>query len=303
MCFDARDEKFVHRDPDGRRFVRVCDIWGARALEVVDEVERSFKPAFRRCFEILRTYPVSIVEVRDKDLAAVCMIFQRINQGGKRLDRFDLISAMTFTADFDLRERFRKDLVDKLRQKSFGDISPAIVTQLMALLKKGACTEKAEFSLSAEEIQSVLLAADTLRKCIGVKIQSICLMRPSLRFSVIFSRVHRGGPSMSPNWPGFNGGFGGRPSVSTMVLVGRPKWQRIKSYLISFRTTGSALGTGGPCPQCSGKRARLTRLTRGARTAQQRHRPRPTGNPSPLLPCSPAPHHSCVPTHPGCAPP
>jgi len=177
ICFDVKEEKFTHREADGKRFIRVCDIWGDRALEVVEEIDKPFRPAFRRCFEILRTYPVSIVEVSNQDLPAVCKIFQRINQSGKRLDRFDLISAMTFSPDFDLREKFKQDVLIKLEQKSFGEISPAIITQLMALLKKGACTENAEYSLSTEDIKeiwkqsvdAVLLAADTLRKSVGVQ--------------------------------------------------------------------------------------------------------------------------------------
>jgi hypothetical protein len=52
-------------------------------------------------------YPISVVEVKNKDLSAACKIFQRISQSGKRLDRFDLISAMTFDPDFDLREKFK----------------------------------------------------------------------------------------------------------------------------------------------------------------------------------------------------
>lgn len=177
ICFDVKEEKFTHREPDDKRFIRVCDIWGDRALEVVEEIDKPFRPVFRRCFEILRTYPVSIVEVSNQDLPAVCKIFQRINQSGKRLDRFDLISAMTFSPDFDLREKFKQDVLVKLEQKSFGEISPAIITQLMALLRKGACTENAEYSLSTEDIKeiwkqsvdAVLLAADTLRKSVGVQ--------------------------------------------------------------------------------------------------------------------------------------
>lgn len=177
VCFDAKEEKFTHREPDNKRFIRVCDIWGERALSVLGKVSDVFKPAFEHCWQILRTYPVPIVEVSDKDLPAVCNIFQRINQSGKRLDRFDLISAMTFSPDFDLRQKFKEDIISKLEQRSFGPISPAIVTQLMALIKRGSCTQKDEFSLSAEDItalwksavESVLLAADTLRKSVGVQ--------------------------------------------------------------------------------------------------------------------------------------
>jgi hypothetical protein len=177
VCFDAKDQKFTYREPDNKRFVSIHDIWGRRALEIVEELEKEYKPAYRHCFEVLRTYPVSIVVVADKDLPAVCKIFQRINQSGKRLDRFDLISSMTFSTDFDLREKYRQDILAPLKQNAFGEVPPAIVTQLMALLKKGACTERAEYSLTAEEIKElwqsvidgILLAADTLRKNFGVK--------------------------------------------------------------------------------------------------------------------------------------
>ena len=38
---------------------------------------------------------------------------------------------MTFTSEFDLRERFKKDIVARLGDKLFGGISAAIVTQLL----------------------------------------------------------------------------------------------------------------------------------------------------------------------------
>ncbi len=178
MCFDLREETFAHRSsgPDNRRYVSVCDIWGAKAVSLMRNVDQEYLPAFERIFETLKTYPISIVEVRDKELPEVCKIFQRINQSGKRLDRFDLISAMTFTKTFDLREKMRADIQDVLKVRGFGTISPIIVTQLMALLKLGTCTERNEFDLSTEDItrmwhtvvDSVLLAVDTLRKALGV---------------------------------------------------------------------------------------------------------------------------------------
>lgn len=177
ICFDVNEEKFTHREPDGTRYISLHDIWQSNLLRIAKRVPEAHQEALGRCYEILRTYPVSIVQVGDKDLPAVCKIFQRINQGGKRLDRFDLIAAMTYSPDFDLRQKFREDVLEKLEQKAFGKISPAIATQLMALVMKGACTEKAEFSLLAVEIQaiwrstvaSILLAADTLRSCVGVQ--------------------------------------------------------------------------------------------------------------------------------------
>jgi hypothetical protein len=177
ICFDLAEEKFLYTEPNDRRFIRVADMWGENALKIGRRIEDRFGPAFDRCYEVLRTYPISIVEVRDQDLPAVCGIFQRINQSGKRLGRFDLISAMTLRPDFDLREKFRNDILARLNERSFGEIAPTAVTQLMALVKKGSCAERVEFSLTADDVaemwpkivRSILLAADTLRQCVGVQ--------------------------------------------------------------------------------------------------------------------------------------
>lgn len=178
ICFDVKNEKFTFREPENRQYIAVCDIWRENLLKISKRVEEKHHNSLERCRDTLATYPISVVEVRGSviDLPAACKIFQRINQSGKRLDRFDLISAMTFNPEFDLREKFKQDISAKLKQKAFGEISPTVVTQLMALVKKGACTEGVEYSLTSDEIismwgeivESIMLAADTLRKNVGV---------------------------------------------------------------------------------------------------------------------------------------
>lgn len=44
-------------------------------------------------------------------------IFQRINQSEKRSDSFDLISAVSFSTEFDLPVKFKKDINKKLKMK------------------------------------------------------------------------------------------------------------------------------------------------------------------------------------------
>lgn len=176
VCFDVQEEAFRDHRPDGKRYIALCDIWGPDALDLFEHVDAAHRPALKRCWKVLQTYPISIVEVRDQDLPAARRIFQRINQGGQRLERFDLISTTTFTPEFDLRERLKRDILAPLEEARFGAIEPSIVTQLLALLVHGQCTERYEFMLTADDIQghwasvvdAVLLAADTLRKNVGV---------------------------------------------------------------------------------------------------------------------------------------
>lgn len=176
ICLDLKGKKFVEREADNERYVSVSTIWGSEAMMLLTNLDPELQPAMMQCWQTFRTYPLSLVEVRDKDLPAVCRIFQRINQGGKRLDRFDLIAATTFTPDFNLRERFEKDITHRLVQDRFGKIKPFAVTQLLALMKSGQCTDFHQFSLTADDIQkfwqpatqAVLLAAATLRDNFGV---------------------------------------------------------------------------------------------------------------------------------------
>lgn len=127
VCFDAENSNFAHREPNSRRYFSVSEIWG-NGVPLIMNAPQEYALSLQRCWTALQNYPVSIVEVKDKDLEAVSKIFRRINQGGKRLDRFDLISAIAFTEDFDLRERIKTDLISKLEEADFGAIAPTIVT-------------------------------------------------------------------------------------------------------------------------------------------------------------------------------
>lgn len=178
ICFDLVDERFVSRKVESRvRYIPVCEVWSGNVLEISRKLEK--EEHFKRLDKLysgLRNYPISLVEVKNKDLIDVCGIFQRINQSGKRLDRFDLITATTFTEGFDLRERFQEDLIAPLKDASFGEVAPTSATQLLALVTKGGCTESNEFDLKTEDVQEAwpkcakafLLAADLLRKNMGV---------------------------------------------------------------------------------------------------------------------------------------
>ncbi len=176
IVFDLQEEVFRHRTPDGRRYVAVCDIWGPNSMGILRSLPAEYSGPYERCWQALQTYPIPVVEVREQELDAVCRIFQRINQGGQRLDRFDLVAAMTFTPDFDLRDRFKQDVLGPLERSAFGAIDPSIVTQLLALLVSGQCTQRYEYSLKSDHIKghweavvdAVLLTADTLRKDMGV---------------------------------------------------------------------------------------------------------------------------------------
>ena len=59
------------------------------------------------CQQVFSDYPISIIKTLKMELDEVVTIFERINQGGKRLSLFDLVHASAWSPDFDLREKIK----------------------------------------------------------------------------------------------------------------------------------------------------------------------------------------------------
>jgi hypothetical protein len=94
--FDARDWEYgfedywrLHGDPDKRLFYR-------RFADVVLE-------AFRR-------YQIPVIELgRNTSREAVCLVFEKVNTGGKKLDAFELLTAIFASDEHELRKDWYGD--------------------------------------------------------------------------------------------------------------------------------------------------------------------------------------------------
>lgn len=178
---ENQDEKFeksifVTRAPDNRRYISVQDMVGDKNLEIVTDLPEQWRSTFIKAGNRFKTYPFSVVWVQDQPLGEVVEIFQRINQGGKRLSRYDLVCANVWKPGFDFRNEVAA-INNKLKQQGFGAIDGTIFSQTFALILKGKCTTAAELELVTEEIQaawdkviqSLLLAIDFAEGSLGVK--------------------------------------------------------------------------------------------------------------------------------------
>lgn len=175
ICFDLDERKFVSSKPNGEQLIPLSDILAEDKHLTYDNLNTARKKSFDECWQKFLYYPFSVVDVRDKELNEVCDIFERINQGGKRLSLFDLVVAGTWSEDFDLRKKVN-EFNAKLANKGFGKIDPESYTQLLALALKGPCTRSAQLQIENhqaksawEEItQSLELAIDFLQSNLGV---------------------------------------------------------------------------------------------------------------------------------------
>ena len=128
------------------------------------------------CKNIFDNYPVSIISSKNMDLADVVTIFERINQGGKRLSLFDLVHASVWSTDFDLREKIEEFNKEKGIQ-IFGKIDNEIFTQSLALNTSRDCVKRHQLALKNEECKTawprttecIRLAIDFMKSQLGVQ--------------------------------------------------------------------------------------------------------------------------------------
>lgn len=81
-----------------------------QAIEI-DSVQAKFKEAV-----------VPTQEIVTDDRAKVAIVFERVNRLGVELDVFQLLTAWTWSEDFDLKQRFA-DLTEELRPHGFSDVA------------------------------------------------------------------------------------------------------------------------------------------------------------------------------------
>jgi len=180
--FDQNNEEgfdealFVSRTPDDHRYVSVHDLIGDGHLHIYNGIPDEWKPSFDKAYRLFHRYPFSVVWIQEQTLSDAIEIFQRINQAGQRLSRYDLICANVWRDDFDLRKRIEL-LNRKFGRTGFGRLHETVYTQTFSLILKDRCTTVAELSLETDEIvgawdrvvRSLELAVDFVIHNLGVK--------------------------------------------------------------------------------------------------------------------------------------
>jgi hypothetical protein len=157
------------------RYVTFSDILSSN-LDVYDCLSQDAKVAFSTANRRFTNYPFSVVWVRDQPLAEVVEIFQRINQGGKRLSSYDLVCANLWTEDFNFRNKVTA-LSSQLIEKDFEKVDEQIIPQAISLILRGTTKQSIQLRLKTEEVdsiwnrlvQAVFRSIDFARTNMGVK--------------------------------------------------------------------------------------------------------------------------------------
>ena len=162
---------------ESERYIPLHKVLSQDNMQILLKLTPERQKVFMECHRIFTTYPLSVVTVYNVELNNASVIFERINQGGKKLSLFDLIVASTWGEDFDLKDKYN-DLKGEISTNGFGDIPPEVVTHAISLILKGFCNKIYQLQLKKEEIrenwdsiaESIKLAVSHLSSNLGVRI-------------------------------------------------------------------------------------------------------------------------------------
>lgn len=199
---DHQESQFVALDPSdadaGRYFpVRTFfDVAGYRAAtasldagraELVDSVQAIFKEAV-----------VPTQEIVTEDRAKVAIVFERVNRLGVKLDVFQLLTAWTWSEDFDLQTKF-SELSEELRPYGFAEVGEDsnLLLRCCAAIVAGDASPAAFVDLNGKDVRDrfddiangIRGAIDFLRKDLGVqRLDNLPYAALIVPLSVFFAR-------------------------------------------------------------------------------------------------------------------
>jgi hypothetical protein len=149
---------FEETDADNERFVSLRDILSDNTRtydDIRDKLSREKKDTLSNAREQFIRYPFSAVKIFDLELEDAVEVFQRINQGGKRLTRFELVAANCWSESFDLAKAV-KEVNERIRERTdFGKVEPITFVQAMSLIAKGQCKTEHELGLTPNVVQTL----------------------------------------------------------------------------------------------------------------------------------------------------
>lgn len=151
-CFSALEEDEVNKDRhfpvknlfDPVLYRKSTDDLTDDQVTLIDDLQTRFKE-----------YILSNEVFESDDRNAVALVFERINRAGTELNKFDLLSAWSWSEDFNLKQRFER-FDDELESYGYAKLSEDKDLQLKvcSAIISGETTPAAIFNLSGDEVRN-----------------------------------------------------------------------------------------------------------------------------------------------------
>jgi hypothetical protein len=149
---------FKETEADNVTFVSLHDILSDNVATydaIRDPLPLEKKQTLSKARDRFRNYPFSVVKVFNLELEDAVEVFQRINQGGKRLTRFELVAANCWSEAFDLSKSV-KEFNERVKQRTdFGMVEPITFVQAMSLVEFGQAKTEHELKLRSKKVEEL----------------------------------------------------------------------------------------------------------------------------------------------------
>lgn len=139
ICYLPDEDIFAHHlAANGKSKIHLNAILDTTKLLVeLPKFNDDQKSRIAKLTESFKDYEFPIVTIRERSNKEVCSIFQRINSSGTPLSNLELLTAWTWSDQFDLRREI-ESLLDNLKDKGYEEIDQPLLMRMLASLTCGS---------------------------------------------------------------------------------------------------------------------------------------------------------------------
>jgi len=154
VVFDIDNEEFILSSGSADRLVSMSEVWDdEKRMEVTTGMSDQRRMTVQDCYNQFNNYKLPVIEVDTRNFEEVIDIFERINQEGQDLSRFDIVHANIWSEEFNLRHRIDNDIIEPLRDRGFGGVDRETVAEALSLAIEKKSKTKVQKSLDSGEVQ------------------------------------------------------------------------------------------------------------------------------------------------------
>ncbi|OOE73421.1 DUF262 domain-containing protein [Salinivibrio sp. ML290] len=138
ICYLPDEDTFAHHlAAGGKDKIHLNAILDTTKLLIeLPKFNDDQKAKIAKLTEAFKDYEFPIVTIRERTNKEVCSIFQRINSSGTPLSNLELLTAWTWSDQFDLRREIEA-LLDSLKDKGYEEIDQPLLMRMLASLTCG----------------------------------------------------------------------------------------------------------------------------------------------------------------------
>ncbi|MEN5378782.1 GmrSD restriction endonuclease domain-containing protein [Sphingobacterium kitahiroshimense] len=156
---DIQESKFDALQPheviDGRHFPMSVIFDASKFFHEASKLDKDKLSEILKVQQMFQEYSLPSQEFETDSKESIAIVFERINRAGTPLNTYQLLTAWSWSADFDLQEEF-SELSEDLKPFGFGNISEEkdLLLKCCSGIIRGDTSPKTIISLTGEEVRS-----------------------------------------------------------------------------------------------------------------------------------------------------